>query len=77
MKWTHVFLFVLGLAASTGRYLSSPFPDGSENPMGRTHGSECTRATVADAGLGWLPGTRPRPGGVRPGPKASIPPFGK
>ena len=33
MKWGHVFLFVLGLAASTTRYLSSPFPDGSENPV--------------------------------------------
>ena len=33
MKWTHVFLFVLGLAASTARYISSPFPDGSENPV--------------------------------------------
>ncbi len=33
MKWTHVFLFVLGLAAPTARYLSSPFPDGSENPV--------------------------------------------
>ncbi len=33
MKWNHVFLFVLGLAASTARYLSSPFPDGSENPV--------------------------------------------
>ena len=32
MKWTHVLLFVLGLAASTARYLSSPFPDGSEDP---------------------------------------------
>ena len=29
----HVFLFVLGLAASTARYLSSPFPAGSENPV--------------------------------------------
>ena len=33
MKWTHVLLFVLGLAASTARYLSSPFPDGSESPV--------------------------------------------
>ena len=33
MKWTHVLLFVLGLAASTARYISSPFPDGSENPV--------------------------------------------
>ena len=33
MKWTHVFLFVLGLGASTARYLASPFPDGSENPV--------------------------------------------
>ncbi len=32
MKWTPVFLFVLGLAASTARYLSNPFPDGSEDP---------------------------------------------
>ena len=32
MNWTHVLLFVLGLAASTARYLSSPFPDGSEDP---------------------------------------------
>ena len=33
MKWGHVFLFVLGLVALTTRYLSSPFPDGSENPV--------------------------------------------
>ena len=33
MKWTHVLHLVLGLAASTARYLSSPFPDGSENPV--------------------------------------------
>ena len=33
MKWSHVFLFVLGLAASTAGYLSSPFSDGSENPV--------------------------------------------
>ena len=33
MKWSHVFFFVLGLAASTTRYLSSPFPAGSENPV--------------------------------------------
>ena len=33
MKWGHVFLFLLGLAASTARYLSSPFPAGSENPV--------------------------------------------
>ena len=33
MKWSHVFLFVFGLAASTAGYLSSPFPDGSESPV--------------------------------------------
>ncbi len=33
MTWTHVFLFVVGLAASTARYISSPFPDGSANPV--------------------------------------------
>ena len=33
MKWSHVFLLVLALAASTARYLSSPFPAGSENPV--------------------------------------------
>ncbi len=33
MKWSHVFLLVLGLAASTAWYFSRPFPDGSENPI--------------------------------------------
>ncbi len=33
MKWSHIFLFVLAVAASTARYLSSPFPAGSENPV--------------------------------------------
>ena len=33
MKWRHVFLLVLAVAASTARYLSSPFPNGSENPV--------------------------------------------
>ena len=33
MKWSHVFLFVLAVAASTGRYVLSPFPPGSENPV--------------------------------------------
>ena len=33
MKWSHVFLFVLAVAASTGRYVWSPFPPGSENPV--------------------------------------------
>ena len=33
MKWSHVFLFILGLAASTAWYFSRPFPDGSENPI--------------------------------------------
>ena len=33
MKWSHVFLLVLAVAASTARYLSSPFPAGSENPV--------------------------------------------
>ncbi len=33
MKWSHIFLFVRGRAASTARYLSSPFPAGSENPV--------------------------------------------
>ena len=32
MKWSNIFPFVLGLAASTARYLSSPFPAGRENP---------------------------------------------
>ena len=31
MKWSHVLLLVL--VSSTARYLSSPFPDGSENPI--------------------------------------------
>ena len=33
MKWSHIFLFVLAVAASAARYLSSPFPAGSENPV--------------------------------------------
>ncbi len=33
MKWSHVFLLVLSLAASTAQYLSSPFPDGSDDPV--------------------------------------------
>ena len=33
MKWSHVFLFVLAVAASTGRYVWIPFPSGSENPV--------------------------------------------
>ena len=33
MKWSHIFLFVLAVAASTGRYVWSPFPPGSENPV--------------------------------------------
>ena len=33
MKWSHVFFFVLAVAASTARYYSSPFPSGSENPV--------------------------------------------
>ncbi len=33
MKWSHIFLFVLGHAASTARYLSRPFPAGSANPV--------------------------------------------
>ena len=33
MKWSHIFLFVLAVAASTGRYVWHPFPPGSENPV--------------------------------------------
>ena len=33
MKWSHIVLFVLAVAASTGRYVLSPFPPGSENPV--------------------------------------------
>ena len=33
MKWSHIFLFVLAVAASTGRYVLHPFPPGSENPV--------------------------------------------
>ncbi len=33
MKWSHIFLFVLAVAAATARYLSSPFPAGSDNPV--------------------------------------------
>ena len=33
MKSSHVFLFVVGVSASTARYLSSLFPAGSENPV--------------------------------------------
>ena len=33
MKWSHIFLFVLAVAASTGRYVLHPFPAGSENPV--------------------------------------------
>ena len=33
MKWNHIFLFVLAVAASTGRYVWRPFPAGSENPV--------------------------------------------
>ena len=33
MKWSHIVFFVLAVAASTARYLSSPFPAGSENPV--------------------------------------------
>ena len=33
MKWSHIVFFVLAVAASTARYLSSPFPTGSENPV--------------------------------------------
>ena len=33
MKWSHIVLFVLAVAASTGRYFLSPFPPGSENPV--------------------------------------------
>ena len=65
MKWNHVFFFVLGMAASTARYLSSPFPAGSENPDGALMALNAPRATVADAGVGWLPRTPPRPGAVR------------
>ena len=33
MKWSHIFLFILAVAASTGRYVWNPFPSGSENPV--------------------------------------------
>ena len=33
MKLRHMVLFVLAAAASAGRYFSSPFPAGSENPV--------------------------------------------
>ena len=33
MKWSHIFLFILAVAASTGRYVLHPFPSGSENPV--------------------------------------------
>ena len=33
MKWSHIVLFVLAVAASAGRYFLSPFPPGSENPV--------------------------------------------
>ena len=33
MKSSHIVLFFLAVAASTARYLSSPFPAGSENPV--------------------------------------------
>ena len=33
MKWSHVFLFFVALDVSVARYISSPFPDGSENPV--------------------------------------------
>ena len=33
MRWSHIVLFVLAVAASTGRYVLSPFPPGSENPV--------------------------------------------
>ena len=32
MKLRHIFLFLLAASAAIGRYLSSPFPAGSENP---------------------------------------------
>ena len=33
MKWSHISLFILAVAASTGRYVWSPFPAGTENPL--------------------------------------------
>ena len=33
MKWSHIFLFILAVDASTGRYVWSPFPAGSENTV--------------------------------------------
>ena len=33
MKWSHVFLFFVALDVSVARYILSPFPDGSENPV--------------------------------------------
>ena len=33
MKWSHVFLVFVALDASIARYISSPFPAGSENPV--------------------------------------------
>ena len=33
MKSSHVYLFMIGLAASIGRYVLHPFPDGAQNPV--------------------------------------------
>ena len=33
MKWSHVFLFFVALDVSVARYILSPFPAGSENPV--------------------------------------------
>ena len=33
MKLRHIFLSVLAVSASIARYISSPFPTGSENPV--------------------------------------------
>ena len=33
MKLRHIFLSVLAVSAAIARYISSPFPTGSENPV--------------------------------------------
>ena len=33
MKWRHVVLIVLGIGASTGLYVTAPFPDSADAPV--------------------------------------------
>ena len=33
MKWRHVVLIVLGIGASTGLYVTAPFPDSADAPL--------------------------------------------